>query len=275
MSGEPRPARRKSTGSRTGNQSCRRSSARTRKRSPSVRSARNAPRSVYSRRCDVSRTDSPVALAEVPRPALLEHGRDVCPAAGPKHARISLEICPLVRNVLHDHGRGDEIEGPVSDRGNGVGRGDDGLDPRKASRDTRQPCGLEIHGVDRALGGDEPSTASARKSGPSPQPRSANASGPAGRNRRSSGGSAVASKWRAVSVYFSITGGHGGYGARPIPSGEGGYDGPAGAVAEWLGRGLQSLVQLRQLFSHPPPELPRPKARTGFEPVYTALQAVA
>ena len=66
-----RPPARNRSGSRSGNQRSRRSSAAT--RSPElVTSDRKAPRSVYSRRCDVSSTDVPSRLRKYQAQVLLK-----------------------------------------------------------------------------------------------------------------------------------------------------------------------------------------------------------
>ena len=80
-----------------------------------------------------------VALAEVPRPRLLEHGRHIRASARPEHPMDLCEVGVLVRNVLHDHRRDHGVQRGVGDVRHRVGRRDERVDPREPVRDAREP----------------------------------------------------------------------------------------------------------------------------------------
>ncbi len=80
-----------------------------------------------------------VALAEVPRPRLLEDRRHVRAAVGTQDAPDLREIGVLVGYVLHDHRRDDRVERAVLDLGYGVGGRHDRPDPGESGGDVGEP----------------------------------------------------------------------------------------------------------------------------------------
>ncbi len=111
--------------------------------------------SVYSRRCDVSRTDSPSRLRKYHAQPRLEDRSQIGSAVRAKDPLDLGQVRRLLRDVFHDHRRAHEVERPVRDRGNRVRRSHHGLDPREVGCDSREPRGCEVDGVDRSTRGDE------------------------------------------------------------------------------------------------------------------------
>ena len=147
-----------------------------------------------------------VALAEVPRPGLLEDGRHVRAAARPQDAVDLREVGALVGDVLHDHRRDRGIERAARNVGDRVGGRRDGVDPRKASRHTSEPRRLEVDGIDRLRRVDELRRARARRTAARRRiPGRRARAGPGASERASRLGSRSTSKWTAVSVYRSLT----------------------------------------------------------------------
>ena len=193
---------RKRSGSRSGNQRRRRSSATIPSPDPAT-SARNAGRSVYSRRCDGSSTLSPSRFRKYQAHSFLNTvvryarppGRS-CRRISARYARSS-GTCSMTIVETAASSEPSAIAGTESADATTVS-----IQGKRASTRASRAASRSTAYTGRSAE-MWPLRASAGKRGPSPQPRSASASGPAGRCRSSRRGSAGASKWSAVSVYRS------------------------------------------------------------------------